>query len=651
MSIGPLLPGRLPNSLSASRLTSSLRQTTQAMQRLQDQAATGQKFFLPSESPTDAIRTIFLQKTLERKAHFRQSLATDRSLLVASEAALADVGEALSRAKALILAGTGDNVSDAERDALAVEVGALLRQVVGAANSKFRGRYLFGGSASQQAPFDIQGSTVVYRGDRQALQSFIDAGLSIANNVDGQQAFRGMTAPISKDVDPALSLDTRIADLHGGRGLVLGEIAVTVDDGVNPAATRNVDLAGARTIRDIKTVLEAAFAGGPPTLAVDIDPASRSGLRITPSGGTATIADVNGARVAADLGIAAAAQAVVNGGDLDPFLTLQTNLADLNGGTGIGATAAAGLRIVLGNATKTVDLSAATTVEDLFNAIRQTGLPLDFGINDAGNGLAIASRASGADFAIGENGGTNAAGLGIRTFDGDTLLADLNGGLGVPVERRDENGDLISAPLEITRRDGSDIAIELQGLRTVQEVIDAINAVDPGVLVASQNAVGNGISILDDDGVSAGPLIVNDNDVATALGLAGTESGNDPAVPLVGSDVNPQRPAGVFAILTALEAALRSGDDRTLSRLDDLADAEIARFSALRGEIGGRLQLLDNVEGRLLDDDIRLQEALSRHFDADLTEVVTRVAATQAALQATLQIAASNQQLNLFNFL
>jgi flagellin-like hook-associated protein FlgL len=68
-------------------------------------------------------------------------------------------------------------------------------------------------------------------------------------------------------------------------------------------------------------------------------------------------------------------------------------------------------------------------------------------------------------------------------------------------------------------------------------------------------------------------------------------------------------------------------------------------------ELGGRLKLLDDVENRLLDEDVLLQETLSTEFDADLTEVITRVASTQAALTATLQIASTSLQLNLLSFL
>ena len=158
-------------------------------------------------------------------------------------------------------------------------------------------------------------------------------------------------------------------------------------------------------------------------------------MRLTPSAGTVAVSNVTGSTLATDLGIASAAVAQVNGGDLDPGITLQTTLASLNGGTGIGPTAGTGLVINNGGQTHTVDLSTATTIEDVFNLIRTADSNLNLGINDARNGLAISSRISGADFSIGENnGGTNAAGLGIATFSASTPLSELNYGRGVDVD-------------------------------------------------------------------------------------------------------------------------------------------------------------------------------------------------------------------------
>lgn len=643
MPLGPILPGRVPSSLLASRLQQDLFRNNRLLNQLQDQVATGQKIFLPSDAPAAAARTLVLQRQIEFQEQYRVSIQTDRSFLSVSEQSLQSVSDLLNHAKSLLLEGVGDTVSSAERIALADEAAAAIKGAVITANSTHRGRFLFGGSRSDQPPFELQDSnTVAYRGDRLSVETLVEQHLVLSNSVPGTTAFGVLSATPSRPLNPGISLGTSITDLHQGSGIELGVVQVTLQDGATTQQT-NVDLTSASTIEDIQTRLEQAFAGGPLTLTVDVDPTTNSGLRLTPVSGTVAVADLSGSRVASDLGIVSPATATILGGDLNPKLTEQTLLADLNGGTGVGTLTGTGLQISLGDEVQIVDLSTSVTVEDVLNSIRLTGLDLDVGINDQGTALSISSRLSGVNFGIGENTGNTATLLGIRTLTGATKLQELNHGRGVPVD----SGTL----LEITRRDGTVVEMDLSGTSSIQDVLDTINAIEPGVLVASLSSVGNGISLLDNDGVSNGPLIVAENAISVGLGIDGEENGVDPTVALVGQDTNPQEDGGLFNILSRLENALRTGDNRELTRLDGLLDSEIDRFNLVRGEIGNRLKVLDDVESRVLDRDVLLQESLSVDFDTDITETITRVAQVQATLEATLRIAAQTSQLSILAFL
>jgi flagellar hook-associated protein 3 FlgL len=225
---------------------------------------------------------------------------------------------------------------------------------------------------------------------------------------------------------------------------------------------------------------------------------------------------------------------------------------------------------------------------------------------------------------------------------GNTLLTSLNFGGGVPVN----NG----LPLAITRRDGINTTnVDLSGSLTVQDVINKINAADPGNLVASLNAVGNGISLLDNSGT--GPLTVDNGELGTALGIAGTEPGSNPAVPLVGQDVNQREVSGSLNILIRLQNALNANDSRELVRINALADKELTRLTTIRGDLGGRLKTLDDVDSRLKDEDLQNQKALSDNYDSDLAEVLTQLLASQTAYQATLKIAAQTLQTSLAQYL
>lgn len=636
MELGPLLPGRIPGTLVADRLRKNIASGQRELVRYQEQVATGKRYFLPSEDPSSAVRSISLMKMLDRKGQMLTNINADKATLSVTESALATVSDGLNKAKQLITAGIGDSVSAIERQGLATEAGSVLRQLVNAGNTQFRGRYLFAGSENGQAPFSMLAENAIrYEGDSFAINSFIDLGLQQSNNADGITAFGALSPAIGRDINPALTLSSRISDLYGGGGVNLGQISVSLS--ASPP-TQTIDLSGAQTIADLKSKIEAAFPASAVTVAIN---AAKNGLQITPASGTVTISDINGGFVAADLGIRSAAVASITGGDLNPRMTGQTLLSDLNGGTGIGATAGNGIRIVNGITTKDIDLSTVTTVEGLLNLFRDPSLGLSAEISTLGSGLDIRSRLNGANFSIGERNGTNATLLGIRTTIASTPLSELNFGRGVPVD-----GGL---KLDITRRNGTSTLVDLSGAVTLQDVITKINAVDPGNLVVSQVTVGNGLRLTDNSGT--GPLIVGKNEISTALALDGSEPGPVNTVALVGRDPNFKEATGSMNILMRLQDALTRGDNVELTRLNGLIDAETGRVNQVRGEIGGRLKTLDDVEGRLKDAEVDTRQALSNEYDANLAEVLTQITNFQATFEATLRIAAQTMQLSLANYL
>ena len=347
MSIGPLLPGRLPNSFSFRRLNQQIQNGQLELQRFQDQLTTGQQYLVPSEDPSSALNTIVLQTRLERQQQFKANVEIDRSLLGATENALSSVSDVVNSAKSIVLQGFGSTVTEDERRGLATEVTGLINTVLNSANTKFRGRFLFAGAETDSAPFALTGGDVLYSGNSQQIGSHIDLGQQIVNNLDGQSAFNVLTTVESDDLNVSLATETRLSQLHGGAGLELGSFDITLQDG-GTTVVRTIDLSLAETIGDVKTFVEDAFAGQALTVSVDIDPASPSGLRLTPSSGTVAVTDVVGSRVASDLGITSVATAQIAGGDLDSAVSIHSRLADLNNGTGIGPTAGTGLLISAG---------------------------------------------------------------------------------------------------------------------------------------------------------------------------------------------------------------------------------------------------------------------------------------------------------------
>lgn len=194
----------------------------------------------------------------------------------------------------------------------------------------------------------------------------------------------------------------------------------------------------------------------------------------------------------------------------------------------------AGLRIENRGETFDVDLSTATTVEDVLNELNRHEYGLLADLDPTGAGIRVRSRISGADFSIGELGGATARQLGLQTMSQQTRLEDLNRGLGV---------DLADGPdLEIVRTDGVTFQVDLTGAETVGDVMDAINN-DPANLasgvpaVARLKAFGSGLEIVHDDPGGATPLEVrslphSDALLDLGLGAAGSDVGFAASAPV-----------------------------------------------------------------------------------------------------------------------
>ncbi|HEY8747536.1 MAG TPA: flagellar filament capping protein FliD [Tepidisphaeraceae bacterium] len=216
-------------------------------------------------------------------------------------------------------------------------------------------------------------------------------------------------------------------------------------------------------------------------------------------------------------------------------LSAQTNLADLNGGAGVGR---GQFRIIDANGkADVINTQSAITLDDVVTQIN-TSLNISVKASIQNNKLVITDSSGGAGTLNVQdlNGGSSAKDLGIAgaavagTLNGTrinylatgTALTALNDGRGV---RQRTSG---SADFNVALADGSTIAVDLKKSRTVGDVIAAINTASPSKLKAAISASGTGITLTDQT-TGGGTLSVTDVNGSHAgkdLGLQTGASGN-----------------------------------------------------------------------------------------------------------------------------
>jgi flagellar hook-associated protein 3 FlgL len=650
----PVPTTRSSGFIAQTRLLQQLNYDQVAIQRLQNQISTGRRISRPSEDAPAAQRGQTLQRLLELKAQAKTNAQTTQSYLDATDTALSNVAKLLSDVRGLAVEANSDTSTDANRQAIAEEVGRAFEQLLATANQNFRGRYLFGGSRANGPPFVQETAGVAYHGNEGSLDSFVDLAFPYSTNAHGQEVFGTFSAQVQGTVDlnPALTADTPLGSLNGGRGIVLGSLRI--GDGTSETT---IDLSSAATVGDVAALLEA----NPPTgrtitaqvtatgLTVDIDDAG---------GGNLTIREITGGTTAETLQIlndVGSGTAPIVGGDLNPTLRLTAPLADLQ--TALPLDLASGLQITNSGQTYTIDTSSAVTIEELLNAINDSPAHALAQIAPSGDRLIVRSLLSGQDFSIGENGGTTAAQLGIRSLTVDTPLTDLNFGRGV--------ASIAGPDFTIHRKDGFDLAIDVSSAATIGDVIDLINNdaanLNPATrVVARLSLAGNGIELFDGNLAGTDPLSITrqfGSNAAWDLGLipadlqtiAGTSSAAGDT--LTGTDPNPLEVSGLFNSLQRLEESLTNFNRGDLERAVALLDEDYDRIVFARSEVGARNRTIDTIQAQLEDEEVLLQSNLSDEIDTDLPTAISALASRQAALQASLQLSAQIFSVSLLDFL
>jgi len=110
-------------------------------------------------------------------------------------------------------------------------------------------------------------------------------------------------------------------------------------------------------------------------------------------------------------------------------------------------------------------------------------------------------------------------------------------------------------------------------------------------------------------------------------------------------------PVNLFTALEDLQTALASGDSANVSAqltpLEDAADQVRTQLSSL-GNISARMDDMVSMHENAL---LLVDSTLSRHQDADLTEVLSEIAKMELSLEATMQVTARVSSLSLMDYL
>jgi len=162
--------------------------------KAQDQASSGIRVQTASDDPVAAARLLQLQQQKDMLGQYSANMNSIKASLGAQEAVLDSINTALQKAGELAL-GAGSGKSDADRMAIANELGSIEDQVFSLLNSKdTAGNYMFSGSKSDTPPYTRNNDgTYTYQGDDTQLNLKVSDTLTLASSDTARSIMEGAT--------------------------------------------------------------------------------------------------------------------------------------------------------------------------------------------------------------------------------------------------------------------------------------------------------------------------------------------------------------------------------------------------------------------------------------------------------------------------
>lgn len=675
---------RVPNLLMSQLSLANLNRTNLALFDTYNQISTGKQVGRVSDDPVRAAAISALNDRLTRSDQAQRNLSNASSNLGVLDSTLTEATTLAQEARSIAQAQLSITSSPDERRGQAQIVDQMIRSLLNVSQRQGPSGYLLGGSITSREPITDFLGGYKYQGDGPGLVTDTSAAGNVPITLAANNALGAMSARVrgSVDLDPSLTSSTRLGDISGARGL--GVSLGVVEFSVNAGPRVQVDLTGSDGIADITTRLHNALRQYETDNGVTIlGPAgvSTSSGSVTfdmAAGATLQFFDVATNSTAADLGLTSATGLTFStsqtaGVDLGPRLTWDTPIGAMAGTNGpLGA-----IRVKALGRSVDIDLSQASTLEDLKNLIEGANLGLRVRINDAGSGIDVlsdvAAGAAGA-MSIEEVPGNNftATHLGIRTLSDTTALADFNFGRGVTINDGMLNPQTglpdpsLDSDFTITLGDAAHttLTIDLRAvdLTSVQALLARINSqaapqlsaagLAPTDFSAGLGSGSNGITFWQSTAFSGALSVapVNGSAAADNLGLLNA-SYDATSASLTGEDRAKVRVDNLFTRLIDLRDALQTNDTRGISLAGEGIDHHVTGLAEARGLVGGYAQRVEAATTREEDRVTVDTSVRSELQDVDFTAAATRLNLLQTQLTAGMRVTAQLQQYTLLDFL
>lgn len=181
--------GRVTQSMLSDRSLGRLQASLTRLADIQEQLSTGRVLNRPSDDPADVASAMRLRSSVGLQQQYARNAQDGMGRLDTLDSTLGTANDLVRKARELGQQAVNGALSQDARDALAVEIDQLRSSLLGAANTTYLDRPVFGGTTTGTAAFAEVGGVVTYAGDANPVNRKVADGVVIDVSVAGPTAF------------------------------------------------------------------------------------------------------------------------------------------------------------------------------------------------------------------------------------------------------------------------------------------------------------------------------------------------------------------------------------------------------------------------------------------------------------------------------
>ncbi|MCP1143736.1 flagellar hook-associated protein FlgL [Lysinibacillus endophyticus] len=146
---------RVTQSMLSGNLLRNLSNSYAKLGKVQEQVNTGKKVTRPSDDPVTAMKGINYRTELNNVEQFSRNIGEAYNWLDTTDDTFDKVGSTLQRANELMVQASSDTMTPEDREKISAELQQLKEHIRSLANTKIADSYIFSGTKTNTAPFNV----------------------------------------------------------------------------------------------------------------------------------------------------------------------------------------------------------------------------------------------------------------------------------------------------------------------------------------------------------------------------------------------------------------------------------------------------------------------------------------------------------------